>query len=159
KSHHYGLVLSGAQVCYLESYPLADYSMYGAVPLAEIIRHLMNYRRAGLLDRVRMLLLTNCTFDGIVYNVERVMEACLAIKPDLLLLWDGAVFAFPGFPPPCRRPTAMCVAQILRRRYRSAAYRARYQAWLAEHPDAAAREAALAAGRGLPDPDRVRIRV
>src|SRR5262249_52363533 len=55
--------------------------------------------------------------------------------------------------------TAMCVAQILRRRYRSAAYRARYQAWLAEHPDAAAREAALAAGRGLPDPDRVRIRV
>jgi len=34
--------------------------------------------------------LTNCTFDGIVYNVERVMEECLAIKPDLVFLWDEA---------------------------------------------------------------------
>ena len=33
KSHHYGMVLSGAQVVYLESYPLHPYSMYGAVPL------------------------------------------------------------------------------------------------------------------------------
>ncbi len=31
KSHHYGMVLGGAQVCYLDSYPLHDYSMYGAV--------------------------------------------------------------------------------------------------------------------------------
>jgi arginine decarboxylase len=33
KSHHYGMVLAGAQVCYLDSYPLNEYSMYGAVPL------------------------------------------------------------------------------------------------------------------------------
>jgi arginine decarboxylase len=106
-----------------------------------------------------MLLLTNCTFDGIVYNVERVMEACLAIKPDLIFLWDEAWFAFAGFHPTYRRRTAMHVARKLRRRYRSAAYRAHYEAWLAEHGDAAAREAALAAGRGLPDPDKARIRV
>ncbi len=34
KSHHYGLVLSGAKVVYLDSYPLHPWSMYGAVPLA-----------------------------------------------------------------------------------------------------------------------------
>jgi arginine decarboxylase len=49
-----------------------------------------------------MLLLTNCTFDGIVYNVERVMEECLAIKPDLVFLWDEAWFAFARFGPTYR---------------------------------------------------------
>ena len=84
KSHHYGMVLAGAQVVYLDSYPLSQYSMYGAVPLGEIKRTLLELKDAGKLDRVRMLLLTNCTFDGVVYNVERVMEECLAIKPDLV---------------------------------------------------------------------------
>jgi len=36
------------------------------------------------------LVLTNCTFDGHIYNTERVMEECLAIKPDLVFLWDEA---------------------------------------------------------------------
>jgi arginine decarboxylase len=158
KSHHYGLVLSGAQVCYLDSYPLPQYWMYGAVPLAEITRRLLEYKQAGLLDRVRMLLLTNCTFDGIVYNVERVMEACLAIKPDLIFLWDEAWFAFASFHPTYRQRTAMFVAEKLRRRYRSAAYRERYEQWLSAHPDEKSRDAERLAGRGLPDPARVRIR-
>ena len=64
--------------------------MYGAVPLREIKSKLLMLRRAGKLDRVKMIALTNCTFDGIVYDVERVMEECLAIKPDLV---------FPGMRP------------------------------------------------------------
>ena len=94
KSHHYGLVLAGAHVVYLDSYPLHPYSMYGAVPLREIKHRLLEFRKAGKLDRVKALLLTNCTFDGIVYNVRRVMEECLAIKPDLVFFWDEAWFAF-----------------------------------------------------------------
>ncbi|MDH4050920.1 MAG: ornithine decarboxylase, partial [Rubrivivax sp.] len=70
KSHHYGMVLAGAQVVYLDSYPLSEYSMYGAVPLREIKHRLLELKAAGKLDRVRMLLLTNCTFDGLIYNVE-----------------------------------------------------------------------------------------
>ncbi|MAX32505.1 MAG: ornithine decarboxylase, partial [Halomonadaceae bacterium] len=61
KSHHYGMVLSGAHVAYLDSYPLNDYSMYGAVPLREIKKTLLEYKRSGQLDKVKMLLLTNCT--------------------------------------------------------------------------------------------------
>ncbi len=121
KSHHYGLVLAGAHVCYLDSYPLNDWSMYGAVPLREIKHRLLQFREAGELDRVRMLLLTNCTFDGIVYNVERVMEECLAIKPDLVFLWDEAWFAFARFGPTYRQRTAMNAANTLRERLRSPA--------------------------------------
>lgn len=80
QSHHYGMMLAGAQVIYLEAYPLPNYSMYGAVPLREITSKLLSLKRAGKPDRVKMISLTNCTFDGIVYDVSRVMEECLAIK-------------------------------------------------------------------------------
>ncbi len=119
KSHHYGMVLAGAQVVYLDSYPLNDYSMYGAVPIAEIKHQLLQLKAAGKLDRVRMLLLTNCTFDGVVYNVDRVMDECLAIKSDLVFLWDEAWFAFARFGPTYRRRTAMNAANKLRRKLRT----------------------------------------
>ena len=157
KSHHYGFVLAGAEVVYLDSYPLHTWSMYGAVPLREIKARLLQLKREGLLDRVRMLLLTNCTFDGIVYNVERIMEECLAIKPDLIFLWDEAWFAFARFEPTYRRRTAMHCAQLLRDRYRSAEYAATY-ADHAREMDGADDEKLLAT-RLMPDPDKVRVRV
>ena len=57
-----------------------------------------------------MLDLTNCTFDGHIYNTRRVMEECLAIKPDLIFLWDEAWFGFARFSPFLRRRTAMGAA-------------------------------------------------
>ena len=60
-------------------------------------------------------MLTNCTFDGIVYDSQRVMEECLAIKPDLVFLWDEAWFAFARFHPIYRPRTAMASARALRR--------------------------------------------
>jgi arginine decarboxylase len=153
-------VLSGAEVVYLESYPLTQYSMYGAVPLREIKRQLLALKRAGRLDRVKMLLLTNCTFDGIVYNVERVMEECLAIKPDLVFLWDEAWFGFARFGPAYRQRTSMHVAAYLRTHYRSADYGDRYAAHKVAFdkldPDD---DATWLDNRLLPDPERVRIRV
>ncbi|MBR9863077.1 MAG: aminotransferase class I/II-fold pyridoxal phosphate-dependent enzyme [Rhodobacteraceae bacterium] len=128
KSHHYGMVLAGAEVLYLDSYPLNEYSMYGAVPLREIKHQLLALKAAGKLDRVRMLLLTNCTFDGVVYNVQRVMEECLAIKPDLVFLWDEAWFAFARFSPTYRQRTAMRSANNLRKRLRSDQHVAAYEA-------------------------------
>ncbi len=127
KSHHYGMVLAGAQVCYLDSYPLNEFSMYGAVPLRDIKHQLLALKAAGKLDRVRMLLLTNCTFDGVVYNVERVMEECLAIKPDLVFLWDEAWFAFARFNPTYRQRTAMNAANVLRVRLKSESHIAAYE--------------------------------
>ncbi len=128
KSHHYGMVLAGAQVCYLDSYPLNEYSMYGAVPLHDIKRQLLEMKAAGKLDQVRMLLLTNCTFDGLIYNVERVMEECLAIKPDLIFLWDEAWFAFARFNPTYRQRTAMNTANVLRQKLKTDGHQRMYEA-------------------------------
>ncbi|HET9875058.1 MAG TPA: amino acid decarboxylase, partial [Mycobacterium sp.] len=107
KSHHYGLVLAGAYPRYLDAYPLESFAMYGAVPLRTIKKALLDLEAAGQLDRVRMLLLTNCTFDGVVYNPQRVMEEVLAIKPDICFLWDEAWYAFATAVPWARQRTAM----------------------------------------------------
>jgi arginine decarboxylase len=160
QSHHYGLMLAGAMVTYLEAYPLNHYSMYGAVPLTEIKRQLLALRRAGKLDQVKMLLLTNCTFDGIVYDVGRVMEECLAIKPDLIFLWDEAWFAFARFHPVYRPRTAMRAARTLIEKLRLPEYRAEYAAF---HEETGAIDAApdevLLSRRLIPDPARARVRV
>ncbi|WP_339912702.1 ornithine decarboxylase, partial [Sulfitobacter litoralis] len=156
KSHHYGMVLAGAQVCYLDSYPLNEYSMYGAVPLREIKHQLLALKAAGKLDQVRMLLLTNCTFDGLVYNVERVMEECLAIKPDLIFLWDEAWFAFARFNPTYRQRTGMNAANTLRVRFKSDDHRAAYEKQQAELKDAD--DETLLNTRLIPAPNaRVRV--
>jgi arginine decarboxylase len=162
QSHHYGMMLAGANVVYLEAYPLNDYSMYGAVPLREIKSKLLALKRAGKLDRVKMMSLTNCTFDGIVYDVERVMEECLAIKPDLVFLWDEAWFAFARFHPVYRTRTAMASARALRERLQDADYRRRFEEYLAAQVDGAADKPSdedLLHRRLMPDPARARVRV
>ncbi len=155
KSHHYALVLAGAMPVYLDSYALREYSMYGAVPIEEIERHLLALRDAGKLDRVRMLILTNCTFDGITYDPEFVMERVLAIKPDMIFLWDEAWFAYARFSPTLRRRTAMDAASRMRKRLRSPDQNGRADA--GGGGDCSASDGAGEVA-GL-DPERVRIRV
>lgn len=160
KSHHYGAVLSGALPLYIEAYPLTQYSMYGAVPLKAIKKALLELKAEGRLERARMLVLTNCTFDGHIYNVERVMEECLAIKPDLIFLWDEAWFGFARWSPFYRRRTAMGAAAILERKFRDPAYRAAYAEQakkLGTDLDPADRN--LLETHLLPNPDKVRLRV
>ncbi|MEG0481877.1 MAG: ornithine decarboxylase [Acinetobacter sp.] len=157
KSHHYGLVLTGAQVAYLDSYPLNEYSMYGAVPISHIKETLLNFKRAGTLNRVKLVLLTNCTFDGVVYDVERVMMECLAIKPDLVFLWDEAWFAFAGCHPIYRQRTAMSNAARLTERFKDPAYAQSYAEW-SETIDWDNTEQLLET-RLMPDPALARVRV
>lgn len=159
QSHHYGMMLGGANVVYLEAYPLNDYTMYGAVPLREIKSKLLALRRAGKLDRVKMVALTNCTFDGIVYDVERVMAECLAIKPDLVFLWDEAWFAFARFHPVSRPRTAMAAARSLRERFADKDYAESYQRTLAEDIANPPSDTDLLNRRLQADPARARVRV
>jgi arginine decarboxylase len=151
KSHHYGLVLAGAFPVYLDSYPIQEYSMYGAVPLRIIKDKLIALKNAGRLDKVKMLLLTNCTFDGLVYNVEKVMEEVLAIKPDMVFLWDEAWFAFASFTYTYKQRTGMYVAQKLFHKYRSEEYKTIYKKHIASLK--------LNELPTLPDPEKVKIRV
>lgn len=159
QSHHYGMMLAGANVVYLEAYPLNDYSMYGAVPLHEIKSKLLALKRAGKLDRVKMMSLTNCTFDGVVYDVQRVMEECLAIKPDLVFLWDEAWFAFARFHPVYRNRTAMASAAALRERLQDPDHMRRYEEQLAADTAKPPSDDQLLERRLVPDPARARVRV
>lgn len=159
QSHHYGMMLGGANVVYLEAYPLNDFTMYGAVPLREIKSKLLDLRRAGKLDRVKMIALTNCTFDGIVYDVERVMQECLAIKPDLVFLWDEAWFAFARFHSVLRSRTAMHAARKLRDTLQDPDYAAAYEEQLARDAENPPTDADLLERRLRPDPAKARVRV
>ena len=160
KSHHYGAVLSGALPLYVEAYPLTQFSMYGAVPLRTIKKALLDLKAEGKLDRARMLVLTNCTFDGQIYNVERVMEECLAIKPDLIFLWDEAWFGFARFSPFYRRRTAMGAAAILEKKFKDPVYRAAYLEQVKKlGGDLNPKDETLLKTRLLANPDKVRLRV
>ena len=158
KSHHYGMVLTGAQPYYVEAFPMTEYSMYGAVPLDTIKRALLALRAEGRLERVKLLDLTNCTFDGHMYNVRRVMEECLAIKPDLIFLWDEAWSGFARFSPFLRPRTAMGAATEIEEWLRDPASVKAYenqQEALGKKPS----DNKLLSTRLIPDPRQVRLRV
>jgi arginine decarboxylase len=158
KSHHYGMVLAGAQPLYVEAFPMTEYSMYGAVPLKTIKQALLNLKAENRLNRVKMVDLTNCTFDGHIYNTRRVMEECLAIKPDLIFLWDEAWFGFARFSPFLRPRTAMGAANDIEAWIHdpeSVQVYEKQRADLGDNPS----DDMLLKTRLIPDPRLVRLRV
>ncbi|WP_066736254.1 decarboxylase [Cupriavidus sp. D384] len=159
KSHHYGIVLAGAQPLYIDAYPLTQYSMYGSLAIRPIKQALLALKAEGKLDRARMLVLTNCTFDGHIANVRRTMLECLAIKPDLIFLWDEAWFGYARFSPLLRMRTAMGAAYKVRKMMRDPAYREQYETFKASVKDIPDTDARLLDMPLLPDPDVTRVRV
>ena len=152
------MVLAGAQPLYVEAFPLTEYSMYGAVPLRTVKQALLSAKADGHLDRVKMVDLTNCTFDGHIYNTRRVMEECLAIKPDLIFLWDEAWFGFARWSPFLRQRTAMGAAAAIEDWMHDPASVKAYeqqQTQLGKTPS----EKTLLDTRLIPDPRKIRLRV
>jgi arginine decarboxylase len=118
----------------------------------------LNLKADGRLDRAKMIDLTNCTFDGHIYNTRRVMEECLAIKPDLIFLWDEAWFAFARFSPFLRPRTAMGAANDIEawlQDPKSVAEYEKQQKELGANPS----DALLLKTRLIPDPRKVKLRV
>lgn len=158
KSHHYGLVLAGGQPLYIDAFPMTEYSMYGAVPLARIKKALLDLKDEGRLDRAKIVDLTNCTFDGHIYNARRVMEECLAIKPDLIFLWDEAWFGFARWSPFLRPRTAMGAAEAIEKWMKDPASVAAYESQQAELGKKPSQKKLLDT-RLIPDPRKIRLRV
>ena len=132
--------------------------MYGAVPLASIKAALLALKAEGRLDRAKMVDLTNCTFDGHIYNTRRVMEECLAIKPDLIFLWDEAWFGFARWSPFLRPRTAMGAAEAIETWMKDPAS---VEAWEAQQKELGKNPSAakLMETRLIPDPRKIRLRV
>ncbi len=160
KSHHYAFTLTGAHPVYLDAYQIPEEVIYGAVPLTTLKRALLTLKAEGRLDRVKLIILTNCTFDGIVYHPLYVMRELLAIKPDLCFLWDEAWYAFATFGSAARHRTAMYAAERLETLFRSNGYRQRFEEWkesVANIPDDDIEQ--WVNTRMLPDPDAAQVRV
>ena len=87
------------------------------------------------------------------------MLECLAIKPDLIFLWDEAWFGFARFSPFLRRRTAMGAAAAIRELVRDPEYRKRYEAFKSQRRQDGPSDPKLLDMELLPDPDKVRVRV
>ncbi len=159
KSHHYACVLAGAQPYYIDAFALTEYSMYGGVPIDRIKAALLELKAEGLLDRVRMLILTNATFDGHMAHTLRTMSECLAIKPDLVFLWDEAWSAAARFSPYLRPRTAMGGAAALRRLQSSPEYRRAFREFTDKGIALDGSDPRALTERLMPDPDEFHVRV
>jgi len=145
KSVPYGVILSGADVFFMQTNAVEQYDLYGAVDLAQILTQMQLLKEAGQLHRLKQIVLTNSTFDGLLYDVEAYMMSILAIKPDIIFHWDEAWYAHAHFNPLYQRRHAMSITQKLHKRFASDEYREAYQ----QAQDKT----------GLPDPDKVVLRV
>ena len=131
KSVPYAVMLAGAYPIFLETYALAQYDLHGAIELSQIKAVMLDLQAQGRLHLLRLVTLTNSTFDGLVYNVEQFMMELLAIKPDLIFHWDEAWFAFGHFHPLYHCRTAMGAVQSMRIRMQDPAYQQFYVQWRA----------------------------
>ena len=129
KSVPYAAMLAGAYPIFLETYALPEFDLHGAVELQQIKTVMLDLQTQGCLHLLRMVTLTNSTFDGLVANVEQFMMELLAIKSDLIFHWDEAWFAFGHFHPLYHCRTAMSAVQSIRERMKDVAYQQFYAQW------------------------------
>jgi arginine decarboxylase len=151
------IAMCGAQAIFVTARPLPEHDLYGAVELANIKAVLLDLRSQGRLHRLKQLILTNSSFDGLVCDAERFMLDLLAIKPDLVFHWDEAWFAFAHFHPLYAGRNAMSAVRRIRQRLANADFRVQYARWHAAfqaNGDPQKWQQPL-----LPDPDRVQLRV
>lgn len=159
KSIPYGLLLCDVIPIFLESYPICTHDLSGAVSCDRIKDVLLDLKRQGLLSRVKLISLTNSTFDGILYNVKKFMMEILAIKPDIIFHWDEAWFAYGGFNPLYHHRTAMNSTNRLKQQFKDPAYQAFFDVWNARFSQLDPTSRSTWDQPLFPDPSQVKLRV
>ncbi len=98
KSVHHGVVLSGAHPIYLDSSVNKKFSLFGPVPKRAILKAIEEH------PDTQALVLTSCTYDGLRYDLQPVIEA--AHSRGIKVVIDEAWYGFARFHPDFR-PTAI----------------------------------------------------
>ncbi len=98
KSVHHGVVLSGAHPIYLASSVNKKFSVYGPVPKQTLLSAIEKHPDA------QALILTNCTYDGLRYDLPPIIQAAHA--KGIKVIIDEAWYGFARFHP-AFRPTAL----------------------------------------------------
>ncbi|SDX55739.1 aminotransferase class I/II-fold pyridoxal phosphate-dependent enzyme [Nitrosomonas oligotropha] len=98
KSVHHGVVLSGAHPVYLDSSVNKKFNIYGPVPKQTLFKAIEEHSDA------QALILTNCTYDGLRYDLPPIIAAAHA--KGIKVIIDEAWYGFARFHP-AFRPTAL----------------------------------------------------
>jgi len=102
KSVHYAVIMSGVRPVYLMPSVNTKYGICGTVPMATIRKALETHRDA------KVLVLTNCTYDGLIYDLPQITKLCH--DSGVRLLVDEAWFGYAYFHPRLRHRSAMGAA-------------------------------------------------
>jgi len=99
KSVHYGVIISGAEPIYLMPSVNNKYGIFGPIPKKQIIEKMDKAIADG--KRVKAIILTNCTYDGLIYDIADIVKEAHArgIKIIVDEAWFGYAHFHPEFAP------------------------------------------------------------
>lgn len=115
KSWHYALAAVNARANYLPAYQIPKHSLVGIVPIKTIIDKLTEYKKTNKLHEIGAIILTNITFDGVMYPMVDVLRAIYDIKHDATVIVDQAWFVHGDFHPRYESGSALKAARKLER--------------------------------------------
>lgn len=98
KSVHQAVVLAGAIPLYLESGFNSSLGTFLPVTLGDIENVTGNKELTAAFEP-RMLILTTCTYEGVLFPIQEIAEACREAKPGILFYADEAWFPYGYFHP------------------------------------------------------------
>uniref|UniRef100_A0A1I8HG80 OKR_DC_1 domain-containing protein n=1 Tax=Macrostomum lignano TaxID=282301 RepID=A0A1I8HG80_9PLAT len=98
KSVHYGVILSDCRPVYMDCSARPQFGIFGPVPKRAI------YEAIKANPDAKAIILTNCTYDGLLYDLKPIVEA--AHSAGIKVIIDEAWYAFARFHP-AFRPTAL----------------------------------------------------
>ncbi len=100
QSVHYGIILSGAEPIYMMPTINDRYGIFGLVPKKDIISNMD--RALNMHKKLKLLFLTNCSYDGLRYDIADIVKEAHA--RGIKVLVDEAWFGYSRFHPefyPC----------------------------------------------------------
>jgi arginine decarboxylase len=103
KSVHYGIALCDAIPVYLEPSLNTKYALMGPVPKSTIEKEILRLEKVR--KPAKLLVLTNCTYDGMVYDMPAIVK--LAHDHHVKVLVDEAWFGYAYFCESLRNYSAM----------------------------------------------------
>lgn len=119
-SHHYSAARQGVTPLYVDPDLYVEPDVFGPVSLQSVLSKIHSAKDAGHLERIRGIVLTNCTFDGLfldsrtyVEEIDKVIRSLSGEKHanEFIYFFDEAWFSFARFDPQLIRSTAMFAAR------------------------------------------------
>ncbi|WP_299656940.1 beta-eliminating lyase-related protein [uncultured Tateyamaria sp.] len=118
-SHHYSAAMQNAIPLYVNPEVAVDPDVFGPVALSSVLDLLKTAAKDGYVEKIKGLVLTNCTFDGYVLNATEYVEAIdqflrgiglSNLADQFVYVFDEAWFSFARFDPGLIRFTGMFAA-------------------------------------------------